>query len=445
MASVGHAREKRPGRWELKVYVGRDPLKPERKVYEYRTVDATSQADADKKLALFYAEVVQGGTPSADITFGELLERWFAIAGPKMVPAGRAETRRLIDSRLSPLRDRSLKEVGGRFGTAILDEFYAALRDRGGVCRLRTKCSTAKCAHGGGAPLAGSSVVRTHVVVRAALQQAVKWGLIDRNPADLAYAGEADAPEVDPPTPDDVERMFKLAQEFCADPRKKKEGDKQDLSFLAFLVLASTTGARKGRGLALHWDDIDFERGLVKYSHVLSMGENGPVRVPAGRGKQNRKGRSVVVPLDPIVLAVMVTHRQDAVERAAAGGVTLGPDSYVFSSDPAGDTPWHPRTISRWFGRLRQEAGLDETRLHDLRHFVISYLLSAGVDLSTVKSLVGHSATSATTLDVYAHAQTDDKRNAVGHLARLLNLAPVDPEPEDQPPNVVPIRRPQAG
>lgn len=444
--AVGHAREKRPGRWELKVYVGRDPLRPERKVYEYSTVDASNRTEAEKKLVLFAAKVMQSA-PKSTITFGELLERWFEIAGPRMVPAGRTETRRMIDTRLKPLHDRPLAEMGSRSGTAILDEFYAALRERGGVCRLREKCIVTPCRHGdvctlpgrcdrlpckhgGGQPLSGATVVRTHVVVRGALEQAVKWGLVDRNPADHAYPGEADAEEVDPPLPADVVRMFELAAA-------------QNPELVVFLVLASTTGARKGRVLALWWEDIDFERGLVTYGHVISLGESGPERVVAGRGKRNRKGGKVVVPVDPAVLAMLMAQRSRAEARAALIGAPLPSTGYVFSTDPLGRRPWHPRTLSRHFSALRAKAGLDETRLHDLRHFVISYLLDAGVDIATVKELVGHSASSTTTLATYAHARTDSKRAATGILARLLEL---NPEPDDdsgQPlAEVVPLRRP---
>ena len=50
MSGRGSCREKRPGRWELKVYVRKDPI-TKKKVYAYETVDAAGQREADDKLA----------------------------------------------------------------------------------------------------------------------------------------------------------------------------------------------------------------------------------------------------------------------------------------------------------------------------------------------------------------------------------------------------------
>jgi site-specific recombinase XerD len=105
----------------------------------------------------------------------------------------------------------------------------------------------------------------------------------------------------------------------------------------------------------------------------------------------------------------------------------------VFAADATGQRPWHPQTVSRHFAKLCERAGLDGARLHDLRHFVVSYLLDAGVDLATVKALVGHAAMSRTTLDVYSHTRDEKKRNATGILARLLDLSAPTPPPDDDP------------
>jgi integrase len=432
---VGHARERAPGRWQLKVYAGRDPLNPARKLYETRTVTADGQREANRQLATFAAEVVSTG-PAADISFGELLEKWFALAGPRMVPAGRLETRRVIDTRLRPLHGRRLAELGSRTGTAVLDEFYAALRARGGVCRRRDRCAEAPCRHGevctlpgrcprlpcehgGGQPLDDATVVRTAVVVRSALEQAVKWGYIDRNPAAAAFAGEPCPDEVTPPAPADVVRLFELAEQ-----------DDPELAVL--LVLASTTGQRKGRVLGLSWNEVDLDAGVATFGHVLSVGASGPERVKAGQRRNNKKGRATIVPLDPSVVAILLAHRARAQARAAAAGGQLGLDAYVFASDALGRVPLHPRTLSRRLAKLHVRAGLTNTRLHDLRHFVVSYLLKSGVDLATVKALVGHAATSTTTVGVYGHADMEQRREATGLLARLLDLsADEQPLPPD--------------
>jgi integrase len=162
--------------------------------------------------------------------------------------------------------------------------------------------------------------------------------------------------------------------------------------------------------------------------------------VKAGKGRRNRKGRKVVVPLDPAVVAIFLAQRARCEARCQMAGVALPADGYVFAADGIGAVPWHPRTVSRWFAELRDDAGLAGTRIHDLRHFVISYLLESGVDLATVKDLVGHAAASRTTIDTYAHSRLDSRREATGILARILDLD-TRPAAAAGGANVVPLRR----
>lgn len=434
---AGHARERRPGVWELRAYAGRDPLTGAKKT-ETETVYGKFTKREAQRLADAFAVRVRAEPVSADMTFGELLNKWYELVSPRLVPAGAREYRWMIDVRLRPLHHVKLDRLGDRTGTALLDEFYVALRDRGGLCRRREKCDAYPCDHGGGGPLAGATVVRTHVVIHAALEQAMKWGAISRNPAAFATPGEVDAEEIDPPEPADVARLFKLAES-------------EDPELVVLLVLASTTGARRGRVLALKWEDVDLERGVVRFGHVLSRGAGGPVRVAAGRGSKNRKGKRNDVPLDPAVVAVLLAQWARCAARCELAGATLSPDAYVFAADGIGAVPWNPDSTSRRFARIRDEVGLDDTRLHDLRHFVVSYLLASGVDLAVVKELVGHAAGSATTLTTYAHAASENKRAATGILARLLELdaAPVPPDapdPDDEPMGkVIPFRSRRAG
>lgn len=428
----GHVRERSPGRWELRLYLGRDPLSG-RKRYETKTVAAGAKIEAQYALHEWAKEVAEVGVSDA-MTFGELLDKWFAVASPYMVPAGQRETRWIVERRLAPLHAVSTAVLAGRTGTAVIDEFYAALRDRGGLCRARKqKCTRMPCAHGGGAPLSDATVVRAHVVVRAALEQGMKWGLLDRNPAELAFAGEPDADEISPPRPEDVVRLFELAE--ATDPE-----------LVVLLVVSSTTGQRRGAVLALQWQDLDLEAGIAGFGHVISMGPDGPVRVARGRRRRNKKGKRTDVPLDASVTAILLAHRARCEARMAAVGEDLAPESYVFAGDPEGSRPRRPDTVTRQFRKLRAQTGLDETRLQDLRHFVVSYLIRSGVDLATVKAIVGHAATSRVTLDVYAHSDIEQKRHATGLLARLLGLpTPPPPEPpqpdtDDSGTNVIPLR-----
>lgn len=412
--SAGHARERRPGTWELRAYVGRDPLTG-RKRYETRTVHAKGKREVNRLLADFVSEL-NGAGATASGTFGDLLEKWYARRAPDLTPAGARETRRVIDTYLEALRDVRLDVLASRTGTAVLDEFYAALRARGGRCRKRREpCPPASwpCEHGGGAELSAATVDRMHHTVRAALELGVRWGWIPRNPAELADVGDIEEREVDPPSVDELLRLFELAEAH-------------DPDLVVLLVVGAVTGQRRGALTALWWEDLDLDAGVATFTHVLSLGINGPERIRKGRGRANRKGGKHVANLDAGTVAVLRAHRARADARARLAGRVLEPTGYVFAGDGVGERPWHPSSVSRWFRQLRDQAGLDpETHFHDLRHFVVTTLLGAGFAAPTVAARVGHSRRATTTLAVYGHRQDDADRAAAELLGRLLERSPV--------------------
>jgi len=118
----------------------------------------------------------------------------------------------------------------------------------------------------------------------------------------------------------------------------------------------------------------------------------------------------------------MATHRARAVERARLCEHELDERAFVFSNEADGSKCWYPDSVSRSFARLCRKAGLKGVRLHDLRHYVATRLLSAGVDVRTVAGRLGH-RNAATTLNVYSHFLAESDREAANVLGRLFDDA----------------------
>jgi len=78
------------------------------------------------------------------------------------------------------------------------------------------------------------------------------------------------------------------------------------------------------------------------------------------------------------------------IERAEICRVEAAADAFVCSNIADGSQPWFPDSVSRSFKRLCEKEGVSDVRLHDLRHFVATQLLSAGVDVRTVAGRLGH-------------------------------------------------------
>lgn len=181
----------------------------------------------------------------------------------------------------------------------------------------------------------------------------------------------------------------------------------------ALLEVAATTGARRGELCGLRWGDLDRDAGQLDIvrSVIVVAGE---CRVAPTKSRQCRR-----VALDAQTLAILAAHRQRADKRAADAGAAVGAEAFIFSRDPDGARPLRPDSTSRAFTRLCRQVGLDHVRFHDLRHFVATRLLAAGVDLRTVAGRLGHSK-AGTTLNVYAAFVPDADHQAAEVMATLL-------------------------
>lgn len=318
-----------------------------------------------------------------DATFADLLERWCERSLADWSPATAREHRAIIDRHLVPtLGTKAVTKLT----TADIDALYA---------RLRTKGSRGKA-------LSAATVRRTHVVVHAALAQAVRWKWLRVNPAAHATPPRVVTPEIVPPAPRDVARLLAVLADL-------------DPPLHTYVRLAATSGARRSQIVGLRWCDIDFDAATATFARSVVLGPSG-IEV-----RNTTKGKRVYrIALDARTLAILGEHRKRCIANAVECGVSLPPDAYVVSNDVEGAEPWGPDATTHRFSRVCASAGLAGVRLHDLRHYVATRMLSSGADVRTVAGRLGH-ANPSVTLNVYAQFLPQSDRRAAEALAGLLD------------------------
>jgi integrase len=230
--------------------------------------------------------------------------------------------------------------------------------------------------------LSQSTVAGIHRALRAALNQAVKWGLLQRNPTDRVGAPRTDKRDMAILNPDQANALLEAA----------KHTGRRTL-FLTALV----TGMRKGELLALRWEDIDFDRCTISITGSL-----GQDRQRAST--KTARGRRIPVPGQLI-------DELDRLPRLC---------EYVWCT-PTG-RPVSPRNLDRQFKNLLAKAELPDIRFHDLRHTHASLLLAAGVHPKVVQERLGHSSI-AMTIDLYSHLMPGIQESATTAIADILGLA----------------------
>ena len=381
---------KRGNSWRVMVYAGRDPVTG-RKRQVTRTVQGTrKEAEAVRNEML--VAVAQGKTSTTSMTFGELLDAWFEANQADWSPRTALEHRRIIDAVLKPAL--GAKKLA-RLRASDLDALYARLRDGGGPT---------------GRKLAAATVRKFHTVARSALQQAVKWEWLAVNPAANATPPKGKRKEPNPPKPEDLARLLAYTEE-------------RDPELFAYLRLSAVLGTRRGELLGIRWADFAEDCRSAEIRHSVVVSDHGIVV------KKTKTDRVRRLALDAETARVVFEHRARCAERLAMAGLSVQVTAFVFSGETDGSKPWRPDSVSRRFSRMCKEIGLENVHLHDLRHYVATRLIAAGVDVRTVATRLGH-ASPSTTLNIYSAFVPEADRDAVDLLGDLL----LPPKRSAEPP-----------
>lgn len=180
----------------------------------------------------------------------------------------------------------------------------------------------------------------------------------------------------------------------------------------AAVMLGLSCGLRIGEVCALRWGDFDEK---IRKVHVTRAIESGNERhnVQVKDPKSEAGFRSI--PYSSKVREALDELREIQTKRYEGAGVRIHDDSYIFS-DPDG-MPMHPHRLQAMFREACDSVGL-EVKFHWLRHTFATELISNGVDIKTVSTLLGH-ARPATTLNIYTSVTKDSLERASEIIERL--------------------------
>ncbi|MBS3982821.1 MAG: site-specific integrase [Dethiobacter sp.] len=249
--------------------------------------------------------------------------------------------------------------------------------------------------------LSPRSVRYVHAILRNALQQAVKWGKLYRNPADLVDLPRQKKEEMKVLTPAEAARFMDAV---IYSPWK------------AFFSLLLSSGMRPSEALGLKWPDIDFEGGKITVNRSLTRPRGAAWVLDETKTNKSRR----TIPLPASVMADLREHKADqsAVKLKKKKGGQYNDMGFVFTSEngePARDN----NLLKRHFKPLLKDAGLPDIRLYDLRHTCATLLLAAGENPKVVSERLGHASISLT-LDTYSHVLPDMQKAATEKLETML-------------------------
>jgi len=181
------------------------------------------------------------------------------------------------------------------------------------------------------------------------------------------------------------------------------------------ILLAVTTGLRRGEVLALRWRDLDLDRGVLTGNQTLEQTRKG-IRTKAPKTKTSR--RSVTIP--DIAIADLREHRREVAKRRLRLGEGWDADAQVCARYDG--LPRSPHAFSRAFDKLVASTDLPRITFHGLRHSHATQMLRIGIHPKVAQERLGHS-TIATTLDLYSHVTKSMQEDAAAQINTTLRTA----------------------
>ena len=161
-----------------------------------------------------------------------------------------------------------------------------------------------------------------------------------------------------------------------------------DAVYRMFYIFLYFTGCRRGEGLALQWSDIDLTAKTVRINKSLTVKTAEQFAITAPKNQSSIR----TIPMPDILVNELKEYKQTA------------DGNYVFG----GDRPILTEAIRRHLHSDAKKAGVQEIRVHDLRHSHASLLISHGVPITAVSKRLGHS-TVQQTLQTYSHMMPTDE------------------------------------
>ena len=405
------------GRWMARVDLGwRDGKRRTKTIYG-RTRRAVADALRDALRA------AQQGTLAGDErqTIPEFLTRWLQdVVRPRVRPRTFVGYEAAIEHHISPHLGRVRL---AKLTPQHLQAWMATLETKG-VSAGRRRYA--------------------RVVLRTALNTAIRWRLITMNAATLIDAPRTTSREIRPLNPDEARALLDACREHPLD---------------AFVTVALGCGLRLGEALGLQWADVDLDAGTLQVRRAVQrFGGDAAARRPllverkrlraalkatlrtpdasdtrarlaeelqTVRGafakvktsvqitelKSVRSRRTIALPT--VAITALRSHRTRQLEARLAAGRHWQDRGFVLTSTVG--TPLEPRNVTRQFKALLTAAKLPDMRLHDLRHSCATLLLAQGVNPRVVMETLGHSQVSLT-LNTYSHVLPALQRDAAARM-----------------------------
>lgn len=373
MTSIaGQLIPKGKNKWLVRIYLGTD-LKGKRSYYS-KTINGTKkEAQAYLNKLLLEKDTGTFNRPTK-LFVTDLLSQWLNNAVKQRVRDNTFHSYKyIVNKYIEPYIG---KYKLSQLTPALIQEFYSKLLDTG---------------------ISSRTVRYAHTLLKNALDQAIEWEILTKNPANKVTLPRQQKNEMKCLSPKEAE-IFINAIVYS--------------KWKALFSLLLTSGMRPGEALGLKWQDFNFNNNKVTICRTL-------VRVGVGWSLEEPKTRQSrrTIPIPPGTMQDIKEHQEDQLEQIKQSS-TYNNQGFVFANGN-GDPLVERNIVSRHFKPILEREGLPNIRLYDLRHTCATLLLYREVNPKIVSERLGHASTTLT-MDIYSHVLPDMQQEASDKLQEVF-------------------------
>ncbi|MFY9286915.1 MAG: site-specific integrase [Alphaproteobacteria bacterium] len=379
MRSTGSIRPRTNGSFEIRYDLGVDPLTGKRKRL-HKTIRGTYK-DAEKELRRLLYSIDQGEhIEPSKITVSQFLKQWLETITSQVSPKTHERYSEIVNNSLVPV-----------FGSYQLTKLSPSIIQQ---AYNKWETSGRKDSKKGG--LSPRTRLHYHRIFSSALKHAVQLQIIARNPADAVKAPRVKKTTVTTIT---IEQSSQLLDAFQALH-----------SHLYWpVLLALTTGMRRGEIAALRWRNVDFDKSTIRVVESVEQVKH----VIRFKAPKTEKTRAVIVP--NYAVEELKAWQEKQKERLLELGVEANEDTFVCGRSWDGGVVKPDSLTAEFRKAIRDIPNFPIVRFHDLRHSHATQLLKEGVHPKIAQERLGHS-TITTTLDLYSHVTETMQNDAAEKL-----------------------------
>jgi integrase len=384
MRRTGHIRERSPGSFELRYSLGTDPATGKRSMATSTVRGGRKDAERELRRLLRDLDTGEHVEPNR-ITVQAWLSTWLDTVRAEVSP-------KTVERYADIVRGFLVPAIGNLLLSKLTAAHIQAAYNRWAETGRRD---------GKEGGLSARTRRHIHRILKSALSRAVKQQLVARNAATL------------------IDRLPKVERQEMA--ALSGEQSQRLLAAIARtrvywpVLIALSTGMRRGEILALRWRNADLDRGSVRVVESLEQTKAGL------RFKSPKTERPRVITLPAFAIDELRRLKRQQAEELLTLGIRQ--DGATLVCARADGEPMQPRSLTHGFTHLMVRIkDLPRVRFHDLRHSHATQLLLAGVHPKIAQERLGHS-TITTTLDLYSHVTETMQEDAAAKIDAVFRSA----------------------